>query len=107
MRSYEFYYPVVAAHQLGFGQVPPRLFYSDKTKARAPITSNIEFNWVVGLIYDLDLGSFVDLIMEPLSSRPFSTWWTEWSSHIFCKNSAFSLQGLDLSEAPEEVKTLL
>ena len=91
VRSYEFYYPAVAARQLGFGQLPRCLFYSDKTKARVPITSNIEFNWVIGLTDDLKLGSFADLIMDPLSSRPFNAWWTEWHSQIFCKKSAFYL----------------
>ena len=91
VRSYEFYYPAVATRQLGFGQLPPCLFYSDKTKGTALITSNIEFNRVVDLTDNLDLGTFADLIMEPLSSRPFNAWWSEWHLHNFCKNSAFYL----------------
>ena len=103
MRSYEFYYPAVVARQLGFSQVPPYLFYSDNVRARAPITSNIEFNWVVGLTDDLNLGVFANLILDPVASRPYLSWWSEWHRHIFCKNSASWLQGLTLSKALEEV----
>ena len=71
VRSYGFYYPAVVARQLGSGQIPPCLFYSDKVRARAPITSSIEFHWVVGLTDDLNLGVFANLVMDPSSSRPY------------------------------------
>jgi len=32
--SYEFFYPSIVARQMGFGQLPPALFFADKVKPR-------------------------------------------------------------------------
>jgi len=32
--SYEFFYPSIVARQMGFGQLPPALFFADKVKLR-------------------------------------------------------------------------
>ena len=37
--SYEFYNPSVAARQLGFGQVPPSLFFVGKVQLRGALSS--------------------------------------------------------------------
>ena len=41
--SYEFYHPSVAARQLGFGQLPPGLFFVGRVKARATIANGTEY----------------------------------------------------------------
>jgi hypothetical protein len=45
--SYEFYNPSIAARQLGFGQLPPKLFFADKLKPREAISSGIEFSRIL------------------------------------------------------------
>jgi hypothetical protein len=45
--SYEFYYPSIAARQLGFGQLPPKLFFANKLKPREAISLGIEFSRIL------------------------------------------------------------
>jgi hypothetical protein len=42
--SYEFYCPSIVARQMGFGQLPPALYFADKVKPRESVNTGIEYN---------------------------------------------------------------
>ena len=44
IHSYEFYNPSVAARQLGFGQVPPSLFFVGKVQFREALNSTLSYS---------------------------------------------------------------
>jgi hypothetical protein len=73
--SYEFYNPSIAARQLGFGQLLPRLFFADKLRPREAINQSWEF---------LRIRQFEDALPPinakgwkcgPFSSNLFDAWW--------------------------------
>ena len=105
--SYEFYYPNVAARQLGFGQLPIGLFYADKAKARCTVSTPLEYNWLSGLNENLPMGDFDDIILVSSSTKLFAMWWAEWSRHLFCNNTASHFTHLELQEPSAEVKSFL
>ena len=57
--SYEFYYPSVAARQLGLGQLPIGLYFADKLKAREVVNNALEFDRVHMLV------SAIQTVAEP------------------------------------------
>ena len=84
LATYEFYSPSVVAHQLGFGQLPIGLYFSDLIKLREAIPDPVHYCLLRSLIpssatVDLDTWRF-----QPFSSSLFNTWWTEWAEHLFC-----------------------
>jgi hypothetical protein len=52
--SYEFYYPYVAARQLGFGQLPVHLFFTDLVKPRETVSNGLEYDRLKNLVLDAD-----------------------------------------------------
>ena len=101
--SYEFYHPSVAARQLGFGQLPPSLFFVGRLKARAHVENSIEWNFVSGLTADLVTGGLADFVPSTLVTRLFARWWNEWGRHLQCRSTASYLSGLELSAPSVEV----
>lgn len=59
--SYEFHNPVMAARQIGLGQVPPGLFYADKIKAREPTDGGLEFSRLLQFENALPLINVTDI----------------------------------------------
>jgi hypothetical protein len=45
--SYEFFCPSIVARQMGFGQLPPTLFFAHKVKPRETLTTRIEYNRIL------------------------------------------------------------
>ena len=83
--TFEFYYPSVAAKQLGFGQVPPLLFFADKVQIREVISDALAYNRLKNLEPDIDTTQLADWQIMPFSTIPFTHWWSEWQEHLFCK----------------------
>jgi hypothetical protein len=52
--SYEFYYPSVAAHQLGFDQLPVRLFFTNLVKPRETVSNRLEHDRLKNLVLDAE-----------------------------------------------------
>jgi len=53
--SFEFYNPSVAARQLGFGQVPPLLFFIGKVQFRGALNSALSYDRLKNLEPDVDI----------------------------------------------------
>ena len=81
--TYEFYNPSFVAHQFGFSQLPPQLFFKDILKPREDISEVLEAGRVFQQGSDLPSLCLHDWIRVSLSSTPFDSWWQEWRSHLF------------------------
>ena len=58
--SYEFYNPSVAARQLGFGQVPPFLFFVGKVQFRGALDSALSYDRLKDLVPDVNMTLLAD-----------------------------------------------
>jgi len=83
--SFEFYNPSVAARQLGFGQVPPLLFFIGKVQFRGALNSALSYDRLKNLEPDVDITILDDWQAVSCTTTPFTQWWSEWQEHIFCK----------------------
>jgi hypothetical protein len=83
--SYEFYNPSVAARQLGFGQVPPLLFFVGKVQFRGALNSALSYDRLKYLEPNVDMALLADWQIIPFVTTPFTQWWSEWQHHIFCR----------------------
>jgi len=81
--SYKFYYPSVAARQLGFGQLPLKAFFSDIIKSRDMIGSSTEYNRLKNLKPNAGTLDFSSWAVHHFTTESFRTWWEEWKEHIF------------------------
>ena len=81
--TYEFYNPSFIAHQFGFGQLPPQLFFKNTLKPREGISEVMEASRVFQLGSDLPFLCMHDCIRVSFSSNLFYSWWQEWHSHLF------------------------
>jgi len=99
--SYEFYNPSIAARQLGFGQLPPGLFFVDKLRPREAVNQPWE-SWRIQQFEDA-LPSINDEAWNsgPFSSNLFDAWWQEWDQHLFCNSVMPFCQSLDPSFQPK------
>jgi hypothetical protein len=91
--GYESYQPVVAARQLGLGQVPPDFFLHHLTESRA-LLDLITSQKCYSLFDDLHIPILVDLSFT-FSINGFGTWWSMWNDHIFRKVLGPVLQQID------------
>jgi hypothetical protein len=82
--GYESYQPIVAAQQLGLGQVPPHFFLHHLTESRADLPNLITSQKCYSLFNDLHIPIPVDLSFT-FSINSFGTWWSMWKDHIFQK----------------------
>jgi len=87
IHSYEFYNPSVAARQLGFGQVPPSLFFVGKVQFREALNSALSYSRLKDLEPDVDMTPLADWQIAPFATTPFIQWWSEWQGHILCKSA--------------------
>jgi hypothetical protein len=101
--SYEFYNPSISARQMGFGQLPPCLFYADKLKPREALNSRLEFNRILQFERSLPVEIIKEWNCQPFSSSSFNTWWQEWHHHLFCSvvSSYCSILEPDFQANPE------
>ena len=75
--SYEFYNPSVAARQLGFGQVPPSLFFVGKVQFRGALNGALSYSRLKDLEPDVDMVLLADWQIAPVVTTPFTQWWSE------------------------------
>jgi hypothetical protein len=92
--GYESYQPVVAAQQLGLGQVPPHFFLHHLTESRADLPDLITSQKCYSLFDDLHIPIPVDLSVT-FSINGFGTWRSMWKDHIFRKALGPMLQQID------------
>ena len=76
--SYEFYYPSVCARQLGFGQLPIKLYFADKVRAREVLESAVQYNKFTSLTADLPPIEITSWCSAIFRSNSFIQWWSEW-----------------------------
>jgi hypothetical protein len=92
--GYESYQPVVAARQLGLGQVPPHFFLHHLIESRADLPDLVTSQKCYSLFDDLHIPIPVDLSFT-FSTNGFGTWWSMWKDHIFRKALGLMLQQID------------
>jgi hypothetical protein len=93
--GYESYQPVIAARQLGLGQVPPHFFLHHLIEGRADLPDLITSQKCYSLFDDLHIPFLVDLVFTFQSMNGFGTWWSMWKDHIFRKALGPMLQQID------------
>ncbi|KAK1683181.1 hypothetical protein QYE76_044029 [Lolium multiflorum] len=92
--GYESYQPVVAARQLGLGQVSPHFFLHHLTESRAELPD---------VLTSQRCYSFFDALAIPIphnlsftsSTDGFETWWSMWKTHAFRRALGPLLKQLD------------
>jgi hypothetical protein len=92
--GYESYHPVIAARQLGLGQVPPHFFLHHLTESRVDLPDLVTSQKCYSLLDDLHIPIPVDLLFTFLING-FGTWWSMWKDHIFQKALGPVLQQID------------
>ena len=81
-----FCYPSVVARQLGFVQIPPLPYFADKVQGRNPIGKALAYNRLKSLEPVIDTTQLADWQVAPLTTIPFTQWWSEWQEHLFCRS---------------------
>jgi hypothetical protein len=104
--GYEPYQPVVAARQLGLGQVPPHFFLHHLTESRADLPDLITSQKCYRLFNDLHIPIPIDLSFT-FSINGFETWWSMWKDHIFQKALGLMLQQIDAEYEASEAEVFL
>jgi hypothetical protein len=82
--GYVSYQSVIAARQLGLGQVPPHFFLHHLIESRADLPDLVTSQKCYSLFDDLHIPIPVDLSFT-FSISGFGTWWSMWKDHIFQK----------------------
>ena len=105
--GYEFCYPSVVARQLGFVQVPPFLYFTDKVQERNPISTALTYNRLKSLEPVINMTQLADWQIAPLTTIPFVQWWSEWQEHLFCGSLKIYCIALDenYKSANDEINT--
>ena len=105
--GYEFCYPSVVARQLGFVQIPPLPYFADKVQGRNPIGKALAYNRLKRLEPVIDMTQLADWQVAPLTTIPFTQWWSEWQEHLFCGSLKVYCIALDedYQGADDEVRT--
>jgi hypothetical protein len=80
--GYEFYQPVVAARQLGLGQVPPHFLLHFLTSNRVDLPDAVTTQRCYSLFSDLPLSVPANLTFTS-SAVDFEGWWSMWKTHVF------------------------
>jgi len=94
---------------LGFGQLPIKLYFVDKLKAREHISSALDIDRVKILASVLPPATINTWTYDIFSSKLFSAWWTEWKKHLFFQASTFYYLLLDVDHiiSDDEVRIFL
>jgi hypothetical protein len=99
--GYKSYQPVVAARQLGLGQVPPHFFLHHLTESRVDLPDLITSQKCYNMFNDLHIPISVDLSLT-FSINGFGTWWSMWKDQIFRKALGPMLQQIDVEYEASE-----
>ena len=75
----------MAARQLGFGQVPPSLFFVGKVQFRGALNNALTYDRLKDLEPNVDMAFLANWQITPFATTLFTQWWSEWQEHIFCK----------------------
>nr|BBF89283.1 paramyosin-like [Oryza barthii] len=102
--SYEFYYPMSAARQMGMGQLPIGLFFSDKIQTRGEITSALMMDRMLS-IQGPPLDSMENIELAMLRSSTFDRWWTEWKKHLFHQSASMYLTDIFPDMVPQTIES--
>lgn len=105
--SYEFYNPSIVARQLGFGQLPPGLFFANKLRPREVVTQPLEFLGIQQFEVALPQINAEGWKCGPFSSNLFKSWWQEWAQHLFYSSVAPFCQSLDPNFQPNNEVPIL
>ena len=92
----------MATRQLGFGQVPPSLFFVGKVQFREALNSALSYSRLKDLEPDVDMTLLADWQIAPFAATPFIQWWSEWQEHIFCKSAILYCMALDNNYQSDE-----
>jgi hypothetical protein len=92
--GYESYQPVVAARQLGLGQVPLHFFLHHLIESRVDLPDLVTSQKCYSMFDDLHIPIPVDLSFT-FSINGYGTWWSMWKDHIFRKSLRPMLQQID------------
>ena len=105
---YEFYNPNMVARQLGCGQLPPKLFFSEMVRPREEFKEKLEYKRVFELGWNLPSYEPSPFAIIDIAHPTFSSWWQNWHSYLF-KTSVHPLcQKLEADfESDSEVITLI
>jgi hypothetical protein len=99
--GYKSYQSVVAARQLGLGQVPPHFFFHHLTESRADLPDLVTSQKCYILFDHLHIPIPIDLSFT-LSINGFEAWWSMWKDHIFQKGLGPVLQQIDVEYEASE-----
>jgi hypothetical protein len=74
---------MIAAHQLGLGQLPLGLFFADKLKLREDLTEGLKFMQILKFEEALPRIDLSVWKYGPFASNLFNKWWQEWAQQLF------------------------
>ncbi|RLN09941.1 hypothetical protein C2845_PM11G17080 [Panicum miliaceum] len=97
--TYEFYNPSVAARQLGFGQLPIRVYFAGQAKFRDELTKSLDYNRLCNLVPDSSTIDLNNWTVASFAVQQFKLSWAEWKQYLFCKSSSTYYNILD----PEKI----
>lgn len=81
LQFYEFYYTSVSAHQLGFSQIPIKLFFADKIMAREFVGIELKFNRIHALESTYPPFTLDTFVIGAFCSKLYIQWWSAWKKH--------------------------
>jgi hypothetical protein len=105
--SYEIYNRSICAHQLGYGQLPIGLYFSDLIKPREIIPSGTCYKCLLDRVPDSATIDLVSWRFSSFSSPHFNVWWVEWCDHLFCVSPRIYCEQLDPDYVASADKELL
>nr|BAD36491.1 aminotransferase-like [Oryza sativa Japonica Group]BAD69138.1 aminotransferase-like [Oryza sativa Japonica Group] len=100
--SYEFYHPISSTRQLGLGQLPIGLFFTDKIQCRGEISSSLMMDRLLNL-QGPPLGSIDNIELAGFKSRNFDRWWGEWKLHLFHQSASMYMIDLFPDVIPQTI----
>jgi hypothetical protein len=74
---------MIVACQLGFDQLPVRLFFTDLVKPRETVTTGLEYDRLKNLVLDVETIDLDGWVISSFTTKPFRQWWSARSLHLF------------------------
>jgi hypothetical protein len=93
--TYDFYNPSVSARQLGFGQLPIGLYFSDLIKPRETIPNNIQYRRFLDQVPDSATINHDSWMFSGFFSPLLNIWWAEWYDPFLCVSPRIYCENLD------------
>jgi hypothetical protein len=82
--TYEFYNPLVSARQLGFGQLPICLYFSNLIKPQEVVPNGTHYQSLLDMIPYSSTVNLDSWKFATFTSPLFNIWWEQWCDHLFC-----------------------